>query len=256
MTGLLIAAALNMSAISPADANAEKLIGHWEGIEMYQDQDSYDGKTYYLPNSEEIVLEKNKLKVYFYPYFKSDEFPAEMTSKTLICDIGRKKVRSDYTFKGDTLILSMNFISKTFIKMYKRTTFDEAVIAELDGYGFNPSSLTNEYELDTFHHDLYRGFKHIDSLGFDPLQYIMFQDDYHMLLNHADRVETERMYQGFRFNYGGKEEVYRIIKVNGTQQFSLIPVSYCDCDSIQIPYLATSWAIRLRKKAHQDAGIY
>lgn len=254
VSALALAVSASSSVSSSATDPMQKIVGHWQGIEMYQDADSYDGKTYYLPNSEELVIEKNKFNVYFYPYYKNEEFEAVITAKSIVCTIGKKKVKSEYFFKGDTLILSMNFINKNFIKMYTRASFDQAVIAELDGYGFNPSSLTHEFELDTFHAELKRGFRSFDSLNFETLKHIKFVDDYHILINKTDKVETERQYQGFTFTLNGNKEIYRIIKVQGTQQFSLIPVSYCQCDSIQIPYLAVSWADRMRKKAYEDAN--
>lgn len=254
VTGIVLYAALQASNPTMAENPAEKILGEWKGIEMYQDQDSYDGRTFYLPNSEELVVDKDKFKVYFYPYFKSDQFEAVITAKSIVCTIGRKKVKSDYSFIGDTLVISMNFINKNFIKMYERSTFDPQIIAELDGYGFNPSSLVNEYELDTLHPELKRGFSSFDSLGFEPIRYFQFLDDYHVLLNRKERLEVERLYQAFKLKRNGTEEIYQILKVNGTQQFSVIPVSYCQCDSIQIPYMVVSWADRMRQRIAEDAA--
>ncbi|MBI3135246.1 MAG: hypothetical protein HYZ14_11285 [Bacteroidetes bacterium] len=252
--GIAIYAALQVSNPAGTQSPAEKITGQWKGIEMYQDAASYDGRTFYLPNSEELIIDKTKFKVYFYPYFKSEEFDAVITAKSIVCNIGKKKVKSDYSFIGDTLVISMNFINKNFIKMYERVTFDDAVIAELDGYGFNPSSLTNEFELDTLHPELKRGFTYFDSLGFDPIYHLRFIDDYHILVNRTEKLEVERLYQAFKYTRNGREETYRILKVQGTQQFSLIPFSYCQCDTIQIPYLVVSWADRIRQRIAEDAA--
>jgi hypothetical protein len=31
-------------------ANHTKLFGSWKGVKMFQDQESYDGRTFFLPN--------------------------------------------------------------------------------------------------------------------------------------------------------------------------------------------------------------
>ncbi|MBK7129386.1 MAG: hypothetical protein IPH66_08505 [Crocinitomicaceae bacterium] len=247
-----IFAGITAKVLAPLDSPENKVIGHWKGIEMYQDENSYDGKTFYLPNSEEIIIEPAKLKVYFYPYFKTDEFVSEISSKYILCDIGKKKVKSEYHFIGDTLVLSMHFINKNFIKMYERVELDNQIITELDAFGFNPSSLPHEYELDTLHPKLKLGFKHYDSLQFNPWNYIQFVDDQHLKINRQDEVQFDREYQVISFTYKGILNRWRISRVEGTQQLSMIPQSYCECDSIHIPYMTVTWADRMRKKIEEE----
>lgn len=230
----------------------EKIRGQWRGIDMFQDENSYDGKTVYLPNSEELNITANKVSVYFYPYFKSDEFDAAITTKSIVYTIGRKRMKSDYSFIGDTLVLSMNFINKTFIKMYEPIQMDLAVIAELDEFGFNPSSLTHEFELDTLHPNLRRGYKDFDSLKFELLNHIQFLGDDQIKLNQRAAVAFSRGYQSVKYSLNGKNEEFRIYKVEGTQQFSIIPFSQCNCDSIHIPYIVVSWAERIRRKIGEE----
>ena len=84
-TQLIAFAAVTFTAEPmPAENNQDAILGSWKGIEMYQDLHSEDGKTFYLPNSEEILIEKNRVRVYFYPYFKSDEFEAVITPKSIV----------------------------------------------------------------------------------------------------------------------------------------------------------------------------
>lgn len=230
----------------------EKIRGQWRGIDMFQDENSYDGKTVYLPNSEELNITANKVSVYFYPYFKSDEFDAAITAKSIVYTIGRKRVRSEYSFIGDTLVLSMNFINKTFIKMYEPVEMDQAVLAELDEYGFNPSSLTHEFELDTLHPNLRRGYKEFDALKFELLNHIQFLSDDQIKLDRGSAIAFSRGYQSVRYTLNGKNEEFMIYKVEGTQQFSIIPFSQCNCDSIHIPYIVTSWADRMRKRIYEE----
>lgn len=247
-----LAAIMNLGVTESAALPDQKILGQWKGIDMFQDSESYDGRTYYLPNSEEIVITENKFSVYFYPYFKSDEFDAVITPKNIQCNIGRKKVKSEYYFMGDTLVLSMNFINKNFIKMYERVEMDASVIAELNEYGFNPSSVTHEFELDTLHPELRRGFKHFDSLNFEPLKYIQFIDDQQIKLNRGKISYFSRGYQYVRYTHKDKLEEFRIYKLEGTQQFTIIPFSQCQCDSIHIPYLVVNWADRIRKKMSEE----
>lgn len=245
------AALMSFGLTETAVVPDQKILGQWKGIDMFQDSESYDGRTYYLPNSEEIVITENKFRVYFYPYFKSDEFDAVITPKNIQCNIGRKRVKSEYYFLGDTLVLSMNFINKNFIKMYERVEMDASVLAELNEFGFNPSSVTHEFELDTLHPELRRGFKHFDSLNFEPLKYIQFIDDQQIKLNRGDVTSFSRGYQYVRYNNNGQQEEFRIYRLEGTQQFTIIPFSHCQCDSIHIPYLTVSWADRIRKKMEE-----
>ena len=232
--------------------NPKDLIGHWKGIEMFQDDNSYDGKTFYLPNSEEIIIDESRVRVYFYPYFKSDEFQAEATTKWLVYTIGKKKVKSDYSIKGDTLILSMNFINKNFIKMYKRTSLDESVITELDKFGFNPSSVVYEFELDTLHKELRRGFGNFSELNFTPYRYIQFMSDNSIRFNKGEAQEFERGYQRIWYNTDTVSHEFEMYKISGSQQFSILPKTLCQCDTIVLPYIVVSWADRIRKQIADD----
>jgi hypothetical protein len=236
----------------PTDNNTDAIIGHWKGIDMYQDENSYDGKTFYLPNSEEIVIDKNKVRVYFYPYFKSDEFEAMATPKSILYTIGKKKVKSEYVIHGDTLTLSMHFIGKTFIKMYHRVELEQSIIDELDEFGFNPSSVVLEFELDTLHKNLWRGFNHLDSLTFKPVRYIQFMSDNSIRLDRQAAIPFERSYK--KIWYADKEVKYEfeIYKIHGSQEISILPKTHCQCDTITFPYIAVSWADRIRKQIIED----
>lgn len=235
-----------------AQPASERLLGHWQGIELYQDENTYDGKVFYLPNKEELVITPDKFKIYFYPYFKSDEFEFIANNKTIVYAINRKKVKCDYSFSHDTLILSMNFINKTFIKKYKPMAMSIDVLTELDTYGFNPNSLKNEYEIDTLHPNLALGYKSLTELNFPTINHIQFLNSKQVNLNREGAENFTRSYQTLNLKVGDKEEVFRILNVNGTQQFTLIPTSQCNCDTIFIPYLVVSWADRIRKKIEED----
>ena len=252
MISVLLAASLISSNSIPVDDNMERIVGHWKGIEKFQDENSYDGRTFYLPNREELIIDKNKVKIYFYPYFKSDEFETALSSKSIVYSIGRKRVRSEYSFKGDTLVLTMNFINKNFIKMYVRSSFDEETIRELDAYGFNPSSMSHEFELDTLHSELRKGFVSYADLSFKPFERLQFISDELLRINREDPISFERGYQSIRYLYNGVEGEFRIYMVQGTQQLSIIPFSFCNCDNIILPYIVVSWAARVRKKVESD----
>lgn len=254
MISLLLAASLfsTSSSLIPLDDNMERIVGHWQGIEKFQDENSYDGKSFYLPNREELIIDKNKVKIYFYPYFKSDEFETALSSKSIVYSIGRKRVKSDYSFNGDTLVLTMNFINKNFIKMYVRKTMDEEIIRELDAYGFNPSSVSHEFELDTLHKDLRKGFVEFSDLPFEPFQRLQFISDELIRINRNDAIAFERGYQSVRYNYNGIEGEFKVYMIQGTQQISIIPFSACNCDNIILPYIVVSWADRVRKKIESE----
>jgi len=236
----------------PADNVTDAIIGHWKGIDMFQDENSYDGKTFYLPNSEEIIIDKNKVRVYFYPYFKSDEFEAMATPKSIIYTIGRKKVKSEYVIHGDTLTLSMHFIGKTFIKIYQRVELEQSVIAELDQFGFNPSSVTLEFELDTLHKNLWRGFSNLDSLKFKPIRYIQFMSDNSIRLDRQAVIPFERGYQKIIYTDKDVMHEFEIYKIHGSQEISIFLKTLCQCDTIIFPYIAVSWADRIRKQIIDD----
>lgn len=250
---LVAFAAVHLSGVAnPAETNPDGIFGQWKGIDVYQDRNSYDGHTIYLPNNEEIIIEKSMVRVYFYPYFKSDEFAASATAKSIVYTIGKKKVKSDYYFHGDTLVLSMNFINKTFIKMYERTAMNADVVAELDQFGFNPSELTEEFELDTLHKEFRKGFSSFDSLSFEPFRYIQFVGDQFIRLGKAEAIAFERGYQYVKYKLNGVEGYFKVHSMEGTQQFAIIPGSLCQCDSIILPYVAVGWANRIRQKLKDD----
>ena len=69
----------------------KNLPGNWMGIELYQDQESYDGKNYFLPNEEFLVISPEKIRIYFYPYSKSDEFKVKIDQKKITYILDNKK---------------------------------------------------------------------------------------------------------------------------------------------------------------------
>lgn len=263
---LVIAILSSIQSFAQTGESQKNLPGNWMGIDLYQDQDSYDGKNYFLPNEEFLVITPNNISIYFYPYSKSDEFDVKIDDKQITYMVGKKKLETNYSFtndKYDTLVFTMHFINKTFVKMYSRVTsitermeVDYATLKELDDYGFNPSSITHLFELDTFHTDLYNGFSDIDSLSFTPYQNIQFINDQTMSLNRADAINISRGYKSIRFKKDGQDHEFRIQHSEGTQSFSIIPVSMCQCDSIIIPYLTVDWADRIRKDMKENAYKY
>lgn len=242
------------------------LEGNWMGIDMYQDSDTYDGKNYFLPNKEFMVIDRDKIRIYFYPFSKSDEFSVKIEPGTISYKVGRKQLETDYSFtstKADTLIFTMHFINKTFVKMYHRITslnerkeIDHATLNELDQYGFNPSAITHLFELDTFHHELYKGFRNLDSLGFKPYQFLQFQSDQLMSINKKDPIQISRGYKTIRFRQEGREHMFRISHSEGTQSLTIVPLTLCGCDSLHIPYLTVTWADRIRKDMKENAYKY
>lgn len=237
---------------APADNNLEAILGHWKGIELFQDESSYDGRTFYLPNSEEIIIDKNRVRVYFYPYFKSDEFEAALTAKSIIYTIGKRRVKSEYQLQGDTLTLKMYFINKVFVKKYKRVTLDQDVVDELDKYGFNPSAVTFEFELDTLHKNFLKGFNSFGELSFEPVNHIQFMSDNTMRLNRGEAIPFERQYQKIWYSVDTTLHEFEIYDIRGSQQFSIIPKTLCQCDSIILPYIVVSWGDRIRKQIVED----
>ncbi|MEZ4924260.1 MAG: hypothetical protein R2780_13895 [Crocinitomicaceae bacterium] len=268
MRTLLIALILFISINGMAQNSlmTTALEGNWMGIDMYQDEDTYDGKNYFLPNKEFMVIEKERIKIYFYPFSKSDEFDVKIENGTIKYKMGRKHLETDFSFTSstaDTLIFTMHFINKTFVKMYHRITslndrkeIDHAVINELDKYGFNPSALTHLFELDTFHHELYKGFYHLDSLGFTPFKHLQFKSDLEMVIDKDQSVSIERGYKTIKYTYQGKQEEFRISHSEGTQSLTIVPVSMCGCDSLHIPYLTVNWADRIRKDMKENSYKY
>jgi hypothetical protein len=236
---------------------SDMINGHWAGIDMYQDAESYDGSTFFLPNKEVIIIEDNSIRIYFYPYSKSDEFNVSINDSEIKYQLNKKSVETEYNFtnsKCDTLVFTMNFINKKFVKMYSRVTstnsikeIDYATLDELDQYGFNPSSISHLFELDTLHKELYRGFKYIDSLSFEPYKYIQFLSDKFISINKSVQQELSRGYKSLNFMVNGVQNEIQISHSEGTQSLSIIPVSLCQCDSIVLPYLTVDWANRIRK---------
>jgi len=242
------------------------LEGNWLGIEMYQDQETYDGKNYFLPNDEFIIIEGGKLKVYFYPYAKSDEFPIRVTSKKIIHEVGAKKIETNYSFLGknsDTLVFTMHFINKTFVKMYSRVTsinermeVDFATIKELDEFGFNPSSISHLFEMDTLHPERFFGYESVDSLKFQPYRYLQFINDKQLSINRGEVVNFRRGYKTITFRYQNKDHQFTLSRIEGTQSFAITPNSLCGCDDIAIPYMTVDWADRIRKDMRENAYKY
>ena len=236
-----------VSSVLFAQNPINQLIGGWQGIEMYQDDDSYDGKTYYLPNSGEMYISEKLIKSYYYPYSKISESSAEIKNNTIYFTINGSTTPASFKLKGDTLVLSMFFINKTFLKLYKRFEMDEQVMTDLDQYGFRPASLEHEFELDTFRNNMKSGFPDYDSLDFIPFNHLKFLGNEKMQINKADIVPIKRNYKTIQFDYRKKAYEYGISQVSGTQTITLIPKSQCQCDSIILPYMTVSWADRVRE---------
>lgn len=245
---------------------SQMLPGNWVGIDMYQDDDSYDGKNYFLPNEEFLIISPNSIKIYFYPYSKSDEFDVKITDKKILYTIGRKYLETEYYFTNkncDTMIFKMHFINKSFVKMYSRVTstnermeVDFATLDELDQYGFNPSAVTHLFELDTFHTEFYSGFEKLDSLGFKPYQFLQFKNDMEFAINQGELVRFSRNYKTIKFLLNGVQQEFKIEHCEGTQNISIIPVSLCNCSDIVIPYLTVNWANRIRKDMRENSFKY
>lgn len=259
-----------MMVVSTAAYNQENLkhslYGNWLGIDMYQDAESYDGKNFFLPNEEFIIIDHDKIKIYFYPYSKSDEFDITIESSKIKHKLGKKVLETEYHFtskNADTLVFTMHFINKTFVKMYSRVTsinermeVDFATLNELDKYGFNPSAVHHLFELDTFHTEQFKGFKKISSLGFEPYQYIQFLNDNEISINRGASTKMIRGYKVMSFTHNGKTERIKIFASEGTQSLAIIPVTLCQCDSIVLPYLTVDWADRIRKDMKENAYKY
>ncbi len=244
----LITALASSSGVSELPSKSESdLLGSWEGIQIFQDANSYDGETFFLPNKEELIIDKDKIKIYYYPYSKVDEFPLSFSKDKLKYKLKDSYTESYYSISNDTLTMKMYFINKTFVKKYVRKEFDTNVIAELDEYGFNPSSLEHEFELDTFHNELKTGFDYYDSLSFKPLRHLQFLGDEKIIVNKNQELKLIRGFNTIRFTLNGIELMFEIAHSEGTQHLSLIPSTQCGCDDISIPYMTVSWANRIRQ---------
>lgn len=236
------------------------------GIDMYQDENSYDGKNFFLPNDEFILIDNENIRIYFYPYSKSDEFNVQITDNKIKYRLNKKSVETEYSFtneRKDTLVFTMHFINKTFVKMYSRVTsinerkeIDYATLDELDEFGFNPSAVYHLFELDTFHREMWSGFSHLDSLGFEPYYHLQFINDWEITVNKSKAIPTSRSYKAIRFKIGEENHEFEIFHSEGTQALQIIPTSLCQCDSIVIPYLTVDWANRIRKDMKENAYKY
>lgn len=225
----------------------QRLFGHWKGVKMFQDEKSYDGKTFFLPNEGEMVLTPEKVKLYYYPYFKSAEFEVQYSEESITYFIGDKEIMCEYRFLSDTLEFEMHYINKTFVKLFVPKTMDQTILKELDEFGFTTDQLVHEFELDTLHSDLRKGFTDYDSLGFDPIQFIEFPQSDQLMLNRKDKISFSKGYKEIQFNYNGVSTRYKVQHVSSTQRIFLKPITDCECDSITIPYLTVSWADRIRQ---------
>lgn len=247
MIGLAFFFAIGLTTVqSPAPETS--ILGSWTGIDVFQDKASYDGKTIYLPNEEEMIVSENRIRVYNYPHFKVDDFTISLRPNQIVYQVNRNKTVTNYSFNGDTLVFEMNFINKRFLKLYVRKELDPAVIDELDEFGFNPSSLQHEFEIDTFHQELRSGFSDFNELNYKPYQYLQFKDDSTIQINRGDNQRFVRGYQTLTSYSKDDTTQFKIYHSEGTQGFSIIPTSLCQCDTIVIPYLTTAWANRKRQK--------
>ncbi len=225
----------------------DSLYGHWKGVKMIQDEQSYDGKTYFLPNEGEMILDHECINLYYYPFFKSAKFDVSYTSDALFYEIGDKKIQCNYHFLNDTLVFEMAYINKIFIKLFTRTKLDEAVIDDLDNFGFRTEKLIHEFELDTFHKEQRKGFGSFDSIGFIPYNYLEFKPDNILIINRKDKVIYSRSFKKITFSYNGFMQEMEVAHIGGTQDIHLKQISLCQCDSITVPYITVDWADRIRK---------
>ena len=69
-------------------------------------------------------------------------------------------------------------------------------------------------------------------------------------------MNIDRGYKTINFNLEGSENVFLIQHSEGTQSFSIVPVSLCQCDSLIIPYLTVDWADRIRKDMKENKYKY
>lgn len=267
MKVLLVISILSCSVAVKAQFDPVHLIeGNWMGIDMYQDAETYDGSNFFLPNEEFIIIDRAKIRIYLYPYSKSDEFEVKIDPREIHYKVGKNILNTEYSFtneRADTLVFTMHFINKTFVKMYSRVTsvnekmeVDFATINELDNFGFNPSAMHHLFEIDTFHREMYKGFAYLNSLDFEPIQYLQFLNDNEISVNRQSSVNMERGYKLLTFKFDGVDHTIRIAQAAGTQSFSIVPVSFCQCDSIVIPYITVDWADRIRKDMKENAYKY
>lgn len=228
-------------------AGFDHIYGQWKGVKMFQDEHSYDGKTYFLPNEGEMILYKGSIRMYYYPYFKSAEFNVSYRENAIIYKIDNKEIICNYYFKGDTLAFEMTYINKVFVKFFTRTTLEPVILADLDKYGFRLDKLKHEFELDTFHKDQYKGIYSLETLGFDPPQYLKFENEDFFIIDRRDKHAYSRTFKRINYTQNGIQTQFEIAHIGGTQAIHLKPITACGCDSITIPYLTVQWADRIRK---------
>jgi hypothetical protein len=214
---------------------------------MFQDENSYDGSTFFLPNEGEMILDENSIHMYYYPYFKSAEFKVTYTDKSIFYNINEKEIRCDYDFKGDTLTFKMFYINKVFVKLFTKTQLDNEVISDLDQFGFRTQKLVHEFELDTLQTEQRKGFSSYDSLGFTPFKYLEFKEDNTLLINRKDIVVYSRSFKKINFSYNGVKNQLEVSHMSGTQDVFFKPITQCGCDTITIPYMSVRWADRVRQ---------
>lgn len=230
-----------------SSSNYSKLFGQWKGIKMFQDEDSYDGSTFFLPNEGEMILDESSIRMYYYPYFKSAEFAVTYTNESILYTINDKEIKCDYTFDGDTLMFKMYYINKVFVKLFTKVELSKHVISDLDQFGFRTNKLVHEFELDTLHMEQRKGFSSYDSLGFKPFQFIEFKSDNTLLIDRKDNVVFSRGYKTINFSYKGVKNELEVVHVSGTQDIYFKPKTLCNCDTITIPYMSVNWANRIRQ---------
>ena len=107
----------NISIAGKSDNS--NLYGQWKGIKMFQDENTYDGSTFFLPNEGEMILDENSLKMYYYPYFKSAEYEITYSNESIHYKINDKEIRCDYKLSGDTLTFKMFYINKVYFFILK-----------------------------------------------------------------------------------------------------------------------------------------
>ena len=229
-----------------------QLLGVWRGIDLFQDESSYDGKTFYLPNNKFLLIDQHRIRIYYYPYSKIDEFEMKYTDNKLKYKLESGITESYYSISNDTLRLEMHFINKVFVKVYIRSEVDDSIVEELDKYGFNPSSIKNEFEIDTFHIDQRIGFTSYDSLNFKPYTHLQFMADDKIKINRGEAVHFIRGYQTIRFTYEGVEYMFTVNHSEGTQRIFIVPSSICRCNNIVLPYMTSSWGDRIREAIKED----
>ncbi|NOQ72932.1 MAG: hypothetical protein GQ574_13065 [Crocinitomix sp.] len=235
------------STVCSAKDSYSKLFGQWKGVKMFQDENSYDGSTFFLPNEGEMILNEKSIHIYYYPYFKSAEFAVKYTDESILYTINDKEIKCNYSFKGDTLTFRMEYINKIFVKLFTKVELDERVIFDLDQFGFRTQKLEHEFELDTLHQEQRKGFSSYDSLGFTPFQFMEFKDDNTLIIDRKDQVNFSRSYKKINFSYKGLRNELEVVHVSGTQDIYLKPITQCTCDTITIPYMSVNWANRIRQ---------